>query len=471
MLREFNRDVYTTMQDWKKSCESYKVALVIEGARQVGKTHCIKKFTEANFDNVYYIDLFERDSRKKAESLVDKTLNTQQIIKELFPNFQDGKNNVIIFDEVQELDYIYNLIRPINRGMDCQLIVSGSFLGRILNKGFITPAGDTMHIRMYGLSFPEFLDALGMRKLYDDADLFGGSDPSIYERLRNAFSLYSHIGGYPKVVERFLLTQDPKLVDTIFKQIIHSICEETGRYFGEIQDIAKLNRLLDGVASFLVKEKRSSFKFTSELGRIVQDTNKKSIVNTLHWFWKSGILEPCSRINDCDPNCVIPESLFYFSDIGIANYLYRQSAVHESNIHGVICESFAYSCVRNMDRTTPKEPSFATYGAGELDYLFFVKSDNKIVPVGIEVKGGKSVGNTATKLLKDNKISYLINAKLDTKGGRHANVFTVPLTLLGKFNIFDYIPDDDTISHAKDIKLLEEFLNLPQFNANESNGQ
>jgi len=446
MLREFNRDIYSTMQDWRESCKSHKVALVVNGARQVGKTYSIKKFIKNNFDKVYYADLFEEDFRERAEFVIGKFFNTQQIVETLFPDFQDEKDNVIVFDEIQEFSHIYNLIRPINRGMDCQLIVSGSFLGRALDKGFRTSAGDTIHIKMYGMSFPEFLGAFGERDLYNNADLFGGAEPSVYERLRQFFNLYCRIGGYPKVVERYISTQDFSIVDGIFEQLVYSICEETGRYFGEIQDSAKLNRLLRGVAALLVKEKRGGVKFSSELGRIVENTDKRSIINTLHWFWKSGVLEPCGKVNDCDPNSITPESLFYFSDLGIGNYLYSQALVQNANIYGVVCENFAYSCIREMRGIIPKEPCFATYGVGELDYLFFVRSRGNVVPIGVDVKGGKSVGNTATKLLKNKKISYLINAKVDTQGGRYENVFTVPLPLLGKLNIFDYMPDDSVIS-------------------------
>jgi predicted AAA+ superfamily ATPase len=449
MQREFDRDIYSLMQKWKDNCVTAKVAFVLDGARQVGKTHCVKKFANENFAKVYYADFMDQGFREKAEFVLGKFFDTKQIVETLFMNFQDSKDAIIVLDEIQEFSHIYNLIRPINRTMDSHLMVTGSFLGRVLDKGFFTPAGDTTVARMYGLSFPEFLDALDMRELYIDANLFGGSEPIVYERLRKAFSLYCRVGGYPKVVEEFLATQKFDLVDDVLRVLVYSITEETGRYFKEIQDSAKLNRLLNGVASLLVRDKRGLLRFASELGRIVEGTDKRSVVNALHWFWKSGILEPCGRVNDCDPNRISPESLFYFSDLGVASYLYRQLSVQETNIYGVACENFAYSCIRDMGGVIPKEPSFATYGSGELDYLFFVKSSGKIMPVGVEVKGGKAVGNTAMKLLKDEKISYLVNAKVETLGGRHENIFTVPLPLLGKFNIFDYIPSDDVLEQEK----------------------
>jgi len=448
MPKDFNRDVYAAMHAWKDCCATNKVALVVNGARQIGKTHCINKYTKEHFDKVYYADFFRKDFRDKAESIPGRQLTTLQIVETLFPDFEDREGSVIVLDEIQEYADMYNMIRPINRDMSCHLIVSGSFLGRTLNRGFITPTGDTRTIRMYGLSFPEFLGGLGIRELYDNADLFGGSDVSVYEQLRKAFDLYCFIGGYPKVVEQFLFTQNKELAESLLEELVSVVCEETSRYFGEIQDVAKLNRLLNGVANLLVREKRGDLKLTSELGRIVEGTNKRSITNALHWFWKSGILEPCGRVNDCDPSMITPESLFYFADLGIANHLYEQLPVQESNVYGAICENFAYACIRDMKGVIPKEPCFGTYGPGELDYLFFVKSGGKVIPIGVEVKGGKDAGNTARELLKNGKIAYLINAKVDTKGGYHENTFTIPLPLLGKFNIFNYIPKDDVIAHS-----------------------
>ena len=460
---EFDRDIYKFLAQWKEDCARRKIALEVRGARQIGKTHSIQKFINENFRKVYELNMFVDDERAHVEEVRQNRSRPRDplgIVSALFPDFEDASDAVLFFDEVQESSFLYNLIRPINRELKCQLILSGSFLGHTLNRNFVTPTGDIMTKNMYSLSFPEFLGAVGERSLYEQADLLGGSDSGVYERLKKAFLMYLQIGGHPKVVEEVLDKKDIDFVRGEIEKLINTFYNESKRYFDDILDITRLRTLMVAMANLLLRDKRGSLNVSYELEKIMNNSTRQSILKSLSWFYESGIIEPCDRVNDCDWSNITPTCRYYFSDIGVANYFYRQVPLQTENIYGELCESFAYSCLRDMGGPIQKTPHFATHGDDELDYMFSVRSGGKIVSVGIEVKGGKSAGNSAMRLLEKGKINYLVNAKLDTRGGRTGNIFTIPLTLLGRFNIFDYIPDDDEIERQR----TQEFLTNGEFN-------
>ena len=455
---EFDRDVYASMHKWKADCATNKVALEIKGARQIGKTHSVRKFGRDCFRAVHELNLKDPLSSARIVEIFGAGVfgsdastvpvfpsgtSVEQLLKMLFPDFRDEPDVLLFFDEVQESAYFYNLIRPINRQLKCQLIVSGSFLGRVQQQGFFIPVGDSKAITMRSLSFPEFLGAVGLRSLYDSTDLYGGSDPENYAELYENLKLYLRIGGHPKVVEQVLLTKSIDAAYSMLDEVVTKFCEESAEYSNEVSDIVRLRNLLHGVASLMLREGGRYSSFSKELGKIVGEKNRRSVENALSWFWQSGILEPCARANNCDPMNITPDCRFYFTDPGIAHVLYRKVSMPDSQIFGNLCAGFAYACVRDIKGLSQASPLFATHGDGELDFIYFVRSGGKVVSVGIEVKGGNNIGKTANRLLQYGLLDYLVNAKGTSKGGRLENVFTIPLALLGRFNIFDFIENDD----------------------------
>lgn len=445
---DFERDIYMNMLDWKETLKVKKTALEIQGARQIGKTFIVQKFAAENFKQIVYINLFDQNSRFFVEQIKLKALKPEEVIKVFYSSFEDSEDTVIVIDEVQEFSQIYNMIRPIIREMKSHLIVTGSFLGKILEHGFFSPAGDLTYIKMYSLSFREFLGVFGERVLYERVDLFGNSNAEDYERLKKLYTLYSISGGYPVVIKKMLETNSLASAKTEIKELIRIFCEESRRYFTEIEDITLFEGLLLGVASLLLREKRGHLNFSKELQSLSYgvETNKKMIDRAMAWLLNSGIIEGCDCYNDCNFDQSHPNMRFYFSDLGIANYFYTKVANDNSNRVGKLAENFAYLCIKNSIKTQniiDFEPHFGTYGKdGEIDYLYFIRCNNKRKSVAVEVKSGSDVGTTARLLCDKKKIDYLVYAKGDSYGGRNKQIFTIPLALLGRFNIFDFVKDD-----------------------------
>ena len=144
--------------------------LLIDGARQVGKTYIINKFADENFRHKIYINLFDLSGKqfmecyKKATDWTPGTKRPEQPLHDAFklfdPDFEDTNDTVIIIDEIQESSEIFNRIREFTRYFQAHFIVTGSYLGRVLEPEFKFSSGDITSIRIYTLSFKEFLEAL-----------------------------------------------------------------------------------------------------------------------------------------------------------------------------------------------------------------------------------------------------------------------------------------------------------------------
>ena len=149
----------------------------------------------------YFHEIYENRNAVRSQPL-------HQVIKAYDPEFKDDKSTVVVIDEIQESAAIYSRIREFAREFACDFIVTGSYLGRTREKGFFLSAGDTDSLILNTLSFPEFLEAFGLRERYEQLSLTGESSHECYDEINRLFEIYCQIGGYPKVVETYLETKD-----------------------------------------------------------------------------------------------------------------------------------------------------------------------------------------------------------------------------------------------------------------------
>jgi predicted AAA+ superfamily ATPase len=449
---EFKRDIYKKLVKWKQD-DTGKV-LQVSGARQVGKTYILRKFAEENFKHVIYINMAEPSGEEFLQCM-DKVLEWEpgtpreekpvHRILELFDSgFIDTKDTVIVIDEIQESHRVFNLVRPFAREFDCYVIITGSYLGRLLAKEFFLPAGDYEDLTLETLTFAEFTEVFGKRDLYDSVDLFGGSDPIQYKELKEIFDLYQRIGGYPSVVNIYLESKSFELCDVELRRLMDIFTNESKRYFDDVMETNAFEKLFHGIAVTLIKEKQGIRDLVEDLSKIVYKEEsgrftKKMINHAIGWLQASHIIAYASKSIDCDYLNIKENARFYFLDIGIAHYFIARAGADEATIKGILAENFVYlALLRHISKDIAgNAPWFAWYEKtkGELD--FYVRSLMDYKNYGIEVKAGNNSGNTANQLITDGKIDYLYYLKGDTYGGVAGNVLTVPIYLTDRisFNI------------------------------------
>ena len=274
---DFKRNVYERLLQWKNA-DSGKV-LELSGARQVGKTFILKKFARENFKHVVYINMAELSGREflRCMEQIDQwepgTPRMEQPVHEMLrlfdDKFEDTKDTIVIIDEIQESAKVYNLIRTFAREFECYVAVTGSYLGRLLEKDFFLPAGDLESMTLETLSFEEFVDIFDKGELYRTIDLYGGSEKENYQELRALYDIYQRIGGYPAVVSTYLEYHDFKKCDETLKHLIDVFTNESKRYFDDVMDTNLFGKLFNGIAVTLIREKQGVRDLTEELSKIV----------------------------------------------------------------------------------------------------------------------------------------------------------------------------------------------------------
>lgn len=448
-MLDLKRDIYEKLLEWKQ--ENTGKVLELEGARQVGKTYILDKFARENYGSYLYINMAQTSGRDFQECLhraakwepgqkrVEKPVH--KALKLFEPDFTDNPDTVVVVDEIQESAEVFSLIRQFARDFRSHFIVTGSYLGKTVEKEYFLPAGDTDVLTLDTLSYGEFLSAVGKRELYEAIDLYGGANHSDYEELKRWYDIYTEIGGYPAVVKKYLETGDVERCRNELKDIVRICVKESERYFDNVLEMNLFEDLFPAIAQSMVKEKKgsgdlvtelSSILFKEESGRIT----KRSVHQAIAWLYRSHIIGYCNKVNECNMLDVTYHSRFYFRDIGTARYFLRMTGADPATVEGVVTENFVYLYLDRMirdSRLAGTAPAFGVYKGGEID--FFVRSISSHKDYAIEVKAGKNAGKTANAILKDGKADYVYLLKGDTYGGKEGErKYTVPVYLTGRIS-------------------------------------
>lgn len=443
---ELKRSIYKELTKWK-SKKTGRV-LNLEGARQVGKTYILNKFASENFKHMVYINMAEASGEDflkclaRAEEWEPGTARPQNSLHEALTlydiDFNDNEDTIIIIDEIQESVLVFNRLRSFARDFECFVVVTGSYLGKTLQKDYFLPAGDIDYMTMETLSFEEFLDVFDLGELYRDIELFGESPHEDYDKLKGYYDVYQRIGGYPSVVKTYAATNDLNECESELKNLLTIFINESKRYFDEIVDIDIFEKLFNGIALLMLKEKTGVRDLVSELSKIVYQSEsgritKKMINHVLSWLQASHIIGYAGKSIDCDIYQVKENCRYYFLDMGLAYRFLKSTGASFNNMKGTLAENFVYIALRHhIDRDIAgNTPWFALYEKtkGELD--FYVRSLVDYKDYGIEVKSTDEAANTARALYNDKKLNYLYYLKGDSYGGKadENKILTVPLCL------------------------------------------
>lgn len=449
---ELKRDVYADLLKWKEEDSGH--VLELRGARQVGKTFILDKFSREQYKAFLYINMAAisgtefLECLKKATYWEPGTPRKEQILHDAFRlfdgGFQDSKDTVVVIDEIQESAQVYSLIRQFAREFCCHFIVTGSYLGKTLSKEYIQPMGDLDLLTMYPLSFREFVDGINKKELWETLDLFGHSPHEEYDEMKSYYDSYCQIGGYPSVVKKYIETGNAEKAQNELARLIQVFMDESQRYFKDAIEMNLFEQIFPAIAQSMVKEKKGTNDLVSDLSQIIdkQDSGrvtKKNINHAIGWLYRSHVIGFCGQVNECNPIDTSMNRRFYFMDVGVCKYFLDMSGADAAAIKGLIHENFVY--IELLKRALNREltwtmPMFGTYKNGEID--FFVRSREHDENYGVEIKAGRSAGKTAHQLLQDGKVEAAYFLKGDSYGGIEGRILTVPIYLVERVS-FDYL--------------------------------
>lgn len=278
------------LYEWKNSED--RKPLIIEGARQVGKTWLMKEFGRRAYEKTVYINF---DSNSRMAELFSSDLEIKRIIMglELYSDIKiTPDDTLIIFDEVQEvpralsgLKYFYE------NAPEYHVICAGSLLGIALHGGTSFPVGKVDFLNLYPLSFKEFLMATGKEKyvrLLDEGDY--EMITAFKQDLIDSLKHYYFVGGMPEAVRSFAGERDFSKVRRIQKRILEAYEQDFSKH-APIESVSKLRMLWSSIPSQLAKENK---KFI--YGLVREGGRAKDYEGAIMWLCDSGLVHKVNRV-------------------------------------------------------------------------------------------------------------------------------------------------------------------------------
>lgn len=198
--------------------------------------------------------------------------DVSELIKSYSSDFVDSTDTIVLIDEIQESSRIYNMVRSFTRQLTARFIITGSYLGKILDKDFFLPAGDLYSVTMYPLSFSEFLGVYDLRKEYKS--LYDRLDTS--DQIQKLFQIYVMIGGYPSVIIRFIETKTIIACFNEIDRIMNTFIVESTRYFNSVVDEDVFRTMITSICQLSMAEKKGK-NLVEDLNKIVSRTEDSRI--------------------------------------------------------------------------------------------------------------------------------------------------------------------------------------------------
>ena len=276
---------------WKES--KYRKPLIIEGARQVGKTWLMKEFGKQYYEDTIYINF---DSNSKMAQLFSNDLNIERLITgiELYAGRKvNPEKTLLIFDEVQEVPRALTSLKYFcEDAPQYHIVCAGSLLGIALHEGTSFPVGKVDFLKLYPLSYKEFLMAIGKEQF---ATLLDKQDFQMITSFKDIYienlKQYYFIGGMPEVVSHFVENKDFNEARQIQKRILAAYEQDFSKHAPN-EIVPKIRMLFNNIPSQLAKENK---KFI--YGLVREGARAKDFETVILWLSDCGLIHKISRVN------------------------------------------------------------------------------------------------------------------------------------------------------------------------------
>ncbi len=373
---------------WKES--KRRKPLIIEGARQVGKTWLMKEFASKAYDNTVYINF---DSNSEMAALFASDLNIDRLImgiemyvgRKMVPD-----NTLLIFDEVQEVPRALSSLKYFyENAPQYHIVCAGSLLGIALHEGTSFPVGKVDFLKLYPLSFKEFLMATVGERF---AELLDQQDyqmlTSFKQTYIDALKQYYFVGGMPEAVQSFVDERDFNEVRAIQKRILAAYEQDFSKHAPN-EIVPKIRMVWNSIPSQLAKENK---KFI--YGLVREGGRAKEYETAIMWLCDCGLVHKVSRVNAVGIPLKAYEDLKAFKlfivDVGLLGCMtaLRQRTLLEGNrlfteFKGALTEQYVCQQFKTIDDVGIY---YYTNDRGSCEVDFIVDTGEQIVPVEVKAE-------------------------------------------------------------------------------------
>lgn len=436
----FKRKIESTIKSYFEG--NKEKILVIDGARQIGKSYIIRKLSKQYFQNYIEINLKDDfDSNKFfSQEKINNSTQFYLLVSSLYGSKLGNKENTIIFlDEIQVYPHLLTMLKQLNNESRFTYIASGSLLGVTLKHTFI-PMGAIKEEKMYQLDFEEFLWANDVGKdVIDYAkqcfEMLQPINENIHQVLLSKFKEYLLCGGLPDAVKEFVINNNVFEMRKIH-QTTYTYYKDDCSQYDQINKL-KISRIYEMMASLMQnKVKRIQ---ANNIVNNKKDTLQK-YEDEFDYLVNSGIAIAVRAVSN--PKFPLLESSsknlikLYYNDVGLlSNILYKTNIdTILNNNKGINLGSIYESVVANELKAHGHDLYyFDSKKVGEVDFLINDYNAASIIP--IEVKSGNDQYNfrALPKLVKDDgsyniPFGYVLGNKNIIK--KEGNIITIPVYLV-----------------------------------------
>lgn len=381
------RSIYSNLKKWKESLT--RKPLILQGARQVGKTYILKEFGAREYSEVVYINCDDNNDMQNmfVDYDVDRIIRSLSAISGVSIK---PSTTLLILDEIQEVERgLASLKYFCEKAPEYHVAVAGSLLGITLHEGTSFPVGKVDMLYMYPMDFEEFLLAMGKEQLVEllRSNSWAALTPlrgMLIELLRQ----YYFVGGMPEAVKAYVERGDIWEVRSIHSKIIDAYRNDMSKHAPK-QQVQRINMVWNSIPSQLARDNK---KFI--YGALRKGARANDFEIAIQWLVDSGLVHKVHRIS----KPVVPLKFYedmssfklFLLDCGLLGALSEtppEQILIGDNVFeeykGAFTENYVLQQLKSLPRT------FVYYYSNDnstLEIDFVVQHDTHIIPIEVKAE-------------------------------------------------------------------------------------
>ena len=390
------RKLYNALIEWKNDPD--RKPLVLEGARQVGKTWLLREFGKNEYQNLVYVN-FHDDPEAQEIFRVDLKVDRIMYLLESITNQKITAGKTLIFmDEIQEAYRGLDSLKYFcENAREQHVVVAGSLLGTTHRKGESYPVGKVNLLTLYPMTFEEFLWAKGEEKIAEmlaraDWEMLQILDFKVQELLRQ----YYYVGGMPEAVLQYTTKGDVNKVRRIHEEILRTYDNDFAKHAGD--ETERIRMVWESIPNQLAKENK---KFI--YGAVKEGGRARDFEIAIEWLVRAGLVYKIRRCKNPEMPLKFYEDFdafkLYLLDVGLLGAMSKASPrlmlINNgvfTEFKGAFTENYVLEQLKSMDGLDAYYFS-KDNSTQEVDFL--VQTAERVIP--IEVKAEENVKSKSLK--------------------------------------------------------------------------
>jgi len=422
------RKIYKQLIDWKDNPK--RMPLIVNGARQVGKTYIIKEFGIKNFKQTVYINL---ETNLTVNSYFDTDISPLRIIQYLETTTNTrivAEETLIVFDEIQSCARALTSLKTFcEEAPQYHIVAAGSLLGVAINRDkFSFPVGKVNEIKMYPMDFEEFLWSVNMNILCDEIRFHFVQNKAfptaMHTQALELYKQYLILGGMPAVVLEFVESKSFLTATEMQGRILNEYIADMAKYSSNVTSV-KIRACYNSIPAQLAKENHK-FQY-----KTVQKGGTATIFGeSIEWLISAGIVLKCQKIEQgfmpISVYADLSDFKLYMSDIGLltmksgmAQQTILSSLEEDNGFLGVISENYV---AQSFECNGIPLFYWKNENTAELDFVLQI--DENVIPVEVK-KGTRTKSISMNMFMKKYNSPYSIRISKKNFGFEN-NIKSVP---------------------------------------------